>query len=76
MPRSYPFSHTCHGRHVGFSLIKRKHDRTYTLYFRGPDDSRRKRDTNQTGIERAKEAATAVIDKEYVPTAKSVIVAR
>src|SRR5581483_8341351 len=40
-------------------------DRTYTAYFRAVDGSRRKRDTYQTGMERAKLAAAAIIDEEY-----------
>ena len=42
MPRSAPFGHTSHGRLVGYSLIKRKSDPTYTVYFRSPDGRRRK----------------------------------
>lgn len=67
MPRSAPFGHTSHGRLVGYSLLKRKNEPTYTVYFRAPDGARRKRDTNQTGLERAKQAATAIIDEVYAP---------
>jgi integrase len=72
MPRSAPFAHTAHGRHVGYSLIKLKNDPTYTLYFRSPDGRRLKRDTNQTGMEKAKIAAAAIIDEEYAPKAEPV----
>jgi integrase len=72
MPRSAPFGHTSHGRFVGYSLIKRKNDPTYTVYFREPGGERRKRDTNQTGMDRAKQAAAAIIDEVYAPTAHAV----
>lgn len=72
MARSAPFAHTSHGRLVGYSLIKRKNDATYTVYFRAPNDDRRKRDTSQTGMERAKLAATAIIDEVYAPVLQAV----
>src|SRR5690349_12787756 len=67
MPRSCPFSHTCFGRHVGYSLIKLRNDPTYTVYYRNQIGERRKRDTNQTGMEKAKLAAHAIIEEEYAP---------
>jgi integrase len=72
MPRSAPFGHTSHGRFVGYSLIKRQNDPTYTVYFRLPTGERRKRDTNQTGMDRAKQAAVAIIDEEYAPKVEAV----
>lgn len=72
MPRSAPFGHTSHGRLVGYSLIKRKNDPTYTVYFRAANGDRRKRDTNQTGMDRAKQAAAAIIDEVYAPVTQPV----
>ena len=75
MPRSAPFGHTSHGRLVGYSLIKRKNDPTYTVYFRAPNGDRRKRDTNQTGMDKAKQAAAAIIDEAYAPNVQPARVA-
>src|SRR4051794_34272892 len=72
MPRSCPMSHSCFGRLVGYSLIKLRNDPTYTVYYRNPAGERRKRDTNQTGMEKAKLAAHAIIEEEYAP-AKGVV---
>jgi integrase len=72
MARSAPFGHNSHGRLVGYSLIKLKNDSTYTVYFRSPDGERRKRDTNQTGMDRAKLAAAAIIDEMYAPAVQAV----
>ena len=71
MPRSYPIAHNSHGRLVGYSLIKRKNDPTYTVYFRAVDGERRKRDTKHTGMGRAKLAAVAIIDEEYAPASQA-----
>lgn len=65
MPRTYPETHTCHGRVVGFSLQQRDGSKNYRLYFRGPDDRRLERDTGQTAILRAREAARVLIEQEY-----------
>src|SRR5438876_9614274 len=67
MPRSYPMAHTAHGHHVGYSLKKGRNELTYTVFYRALDGRRAKRDTNQTGLERARLAATAIIDEEYAP---------
>jgi integrase len=67
MPRAYPHSHLCHGRLVGFSVKQRANDPCYFVYFRGPDNKRLERDTNQTAMSRAFEAARAIIEKEYSP---------
>jgi integrase len=60
-------AHTAHGHHVGYSLKKVRNEPTYTVFFRAPGGARHKRDTNQTGLERAKRAAEAIIDEEYAP---------
>src|SRR5262249_33337486 len=67
MPRSYPETHIAHGRLVGFSVKLRANEPTYFVYFRGPDGKRLERDTQQTKKERAREAARAIIEKEYAP---------
>jgi integrase len=67
MPRAYPHSHVCHGRLVGFSVKLRKSEPTYYAYFRSADGRRLERDTNQTGMLRAVEAARLIIEKEYAP---------
>jgi hypothetical protein len=67
MLRSYPMAHTAHGHHVGYSLKKVRNDPTYTVFYRTLDGRRAKRDTSQTGLERARLAATAIIDEEYAP---------
>jgi integrase len=68
VPRSYPFSHVSHGRHVGYNLKKRGNDPCYFLYFRGLDGRRLERDTQQTAIQKAHTAGHATIDAEYAPT--------
>ena len=60
MPRAYPPSHVCHGRMVGFNVKVRKNEPTYFVYFRSMDGRRLERDTNQTGMLRAVEAARAI----------------
>jgi integrase len=67
MARSYPCSHVSHGRFVGYNLKKRGNEPCYFVYFRGRDGRRLERDTNQTGFQRAHEAAHAIIDREYEP---------
>ena len=67
MPRSYPHSHVSHGRYVGYSLKKRGNEPCYFVYFRGLDGRRLERDTNQTGFQKAHEAARAIIDEEHAP---------
>jgi integrase len=67
MPRTYPHSHVCHGHFVGFNVKLRANEPTYFAYFRGKDGRRLERDTNQTGMLKAIEAARAIIDKEYAP---------
>jgi integrase len=69
MPRAYPHSLVCNGRLVGFSVKQRANDPCYFVYFRGPDGKRLERDTNQTGMFRAVEAARIIIEKEYTPPA-------
>jgi integrase len=67
MPRSYPESHIAHGKLVGFSVKQRANEPTYFVYFRGPDGQRLERDTVQVRIAKAREAARAIIEKEYAP---------
>src|SRR5437899_9355614 len=67
MPRTYPHSHVCHGQVIGFSVKKRANDPTYFVYFRSLDGRRLERDTNQTAMLRAVDAARALIEKEYAP---------
>jgi integrase len=67
MPRAYPHSHVCHGFFVGFSVKLRANEPTYYVYFRSKDGRRLERDTNQTAMLRAVEAARAIIEKEYAP---------
>lgn len=67
MPRAYPHSHLCHGSLVGFSVKKRASEPTYFAYFRSREGKRLERDTNQTGMGRAVEAARALVEKEYAP---------
>lgn len=67
MARAYPHSHLCNGQLVGFNIKKRGNAPTYFAYFRSPDGRRLERDTNQTGMIRAVEAARAIIEQEYAP---------
>lgn len=73
MPRTYPETHTCHGRVVGFSLRQRDGSKNYFLYFRDPDGRRLERDTGQTAILRAREAARVLIEEEYAPPEDPVV---
>jgi hypothetical protein len=68
MPRSYPESHIAHGHLVGFSVKQRTNEPTYFVYLRGPDGKRLERDTLQLRIAKAREAARAIIEKEFAPT--------
>lgn len=67
MPRAYPHSHICNGQLVGFSVKLFYNGPTYFACFRSPDGRRFKRDTNQTRIGQAIEAARAIIEEEYAP---------
>ncbi len=67
MPRIYPHSHLCYGQLVGFSVKHLGKNPTYIACFRAADGRRLKRDTNQTRIGQAVEAAKIIIDKEYGP---------
>jgi integrase len=69
MPRAYPHSHLCHGRLVGFSVKKFGNEPTYYSCFRSRDGRRFKRDTNQTRLGQAVEAARRIIEEEYAPAA-------
>jgi integrase len=67
MPRAYPHSHLCHSHLVGFSVKLRANEPTYFAYFRSKDGKRLERDTNQTRMGQAVEAARLIIEKEYAP---------
>jgi integrase len=67
MPRAYPHSHLTNGSLVGFSVKQRDDGSTYFVYFRGLDGRRLERDTAQTGVIRAVDAAKAIIEREYAP---------
>jgi integrase len=67
MPRAWPYSHLCHGQLVGFSVKHFGNDPNYYACFRSPDGRRLKRDTNQTKIGQAIEAARIIIEEEYAP---------
>jgi hypothetical protein len=69
MPRAYPHSHLCHGHLVGFSVKLFGNSPTYFACFNSKDGRRLKRDTNQTRMGQAVEAARAIIEKEYAPAA-------
>jgi integrase len=68
MARAYPHSHLCHGQIVGFSVKQFGNDPTYYACFNSLDGRRLKRDTMQTRIGQAIEAARLIIEKEYAPT--------
>jgi integrase len=68
MPRAYPHSHLCHGVLVGFSVKLFGNCPTYYACFNSKDGRRLKRDTNQTKVNRAIEAARAMIEEEYTPS--------
>lgn len=69
MPRGYPHSVTVREQyHVGYSLKHRANEPTYFVYFRSPDGRRLERDTKQTSLKKATDAAHAIIAEEYAPT--------
>jgi len=72
MPSSYPMACTVHGQNVGYSLKKVRDDPTYTVFYRTIGGKRAKRATGHTGLERAKLAAAAIIEKAYAPENHSV----
>jgi integrase len=67
MPRLYPHSHVCSGQLVGFNVKLFGNEPTYCVFFRTPDGRRVRRDTNQTRMAQAVEAARIIIEKEYAP---------
>src|SRR5437588_13023645 len=67
MPRLYPRSHVCNGQLVGFNVKLFGNNPTYCLFFRTPDGRRVRRDTNQTRMAPAVDAARIIIEKEYDP---------
>jgi integrase len=67
MPRIYPHSHLCHGTLIGFNVKLFGNEPTYCAFFRTKGGRRVRRDTNQTRMAQAVEAARIIIDKEYAP---------
>jgi integrase len=67
MPRLYPHSHLCHGHLVGFNVKLFGKNPTYCVFFRTRDGRRVRRDTNQTRMGQAVEAARLLIEEEYAP---------
>jgi integrase len=67
MAREFPHSHLCHGHLVGFSVKLFKNEPTYRVCFRSPDGRRFKRDTNQTRMGQAIEAARIIIEEVFAP---------
>lgn len=65
MPRAYPHSDLFGDAIVGFNVKKRAGDSSYFVYFRAPSGKRLERDTNQTAVLKAIDAAKAIIRKEY-----------
>ncbi len=65
MPRAFPHSDVFNGTVVGFNVKKRPNEPSYFVYFRSSAGKRVERDTNQTAIAKAIEAAKAIIRKEY-----------
>ena len=65
MPRSYPMAATIDCQHIGFNLKKAGDEPTYTLFYRSADGRRQKRDTKLTSIEKAKQAAVAILTEVY-----------
>lgn len=68
MAKPFPHSHICHGKLVGFSVKQFGNAPTYVACFTSPDGRRLKRDTCQTRIAAAVEAARILIEKEYAPS--------
>lgn len=67
MPRTYSHSHLCHGQLVGFSVKRFAHSETLFACFHSKDGRRLQRNTNQSRIGQAIEAARLLIEKEYEP---------
>ena len=67
MPRAYPQTHLTNGSLVGFSVKQRGDGPTYFVYFRALDGRRLERDTGQTAMLRAVDAARTIIEQEYAP---------
>lgn len=67
MPRAYGHSHLVNGKLVGFSVKIFAHIPTYLVCFRSVDGRRFQRDTNQTRMGPAIEAARLLIEEEYKP---------
>lgn len=67
MPRAYAHSHLCHGLLVGFSVKRFAHSDTLFACFHANDGRRLQRDTNQSRIAQAIEAARLIIEMEYMP---------
>jgi integrase len=70
MPRLYPHSHLCRGQLIGFSVKLFGNDPAYCVFFRTKDGRRVRRETNQTRMAQAVEAARVIIEEEYAPLAK------
>ena len=67
MPRTYSHSHLCYGQLVGFSVKRFAHSETLFACFHSKDGRRLQRNTNQSRIGQAIEAARLLIEKEYEP---------
>ncbi len=65
MPSSYPMATTIDGQLVGFNLKKVGACSTYTLFYRGPNGLRNKRDTKLASMEKAKQAANAILTEVF-----------
>jgi integrase len=65
MPRSYPMAVTIDGQHIGFNLKKPGDQPTYVVFYKSPDGRRQKRDTMLSSIEKAKQAAMAILTEVY-----------
>jgi len=68
VPRSSPHTHLCNGQLVGFSVkLFPGESNTYLACFRATDGRRLKRDTHQSRLPAAIEAARSMIEEEYNP---------
>ena len=67
MAKPFPYSHFCHGQVVGFSVKHFGSALTFVVCFTSLDGRRLKRDTNQSRIGQAVEAARIIIEKEFAP---------
>jgi integrase len=72
VPRSAPHSHLCNGQLVGFSVRQFGKSSAYTACFNSPDGRRLKRETHQTRLPAAIDAARAMIEEEYNPKPQAV----